>query len=65
MYRKYLNETTIHGLKYLYFPSVKALERVFWFVTILAAWIYGAWTCWEVWSQDKLINIAREVDLVL
>ena len=48
VYRKYLTESSLHGLKYFNDPTARTLERVFWVVSLAVCWIAGGWWCYEV-----------------
>ena len=48
VWRKYLSETSLHGLKYFNVPEEKALEKVFWVVSVAVCWGFGAWMSYEV-----------------
>ena len=50
IYRKYLSETSLHGLKYFNVPNEKALEKAFWVVAIAVCWACGAWWSYEVFE---------------
>ena len=48
VWRKYLSETSLHGLKYFNAPGERALEKAFWMVAVLGCWGCAGWWSYEV-----------------
>ena len=51
--RKYLEETSIHGLKYIYEKGEKPAEKVFWILAVSGGLIMAITLCYQVSTHEK------------
>ena len=61
---KYMQETTLHGLKYITETRRHSLERLFWFVIIVIAWTCGAYMIYMVMNKWKTSPVLVSFDSV-
>ena len=48
IWHKYLEETSIHGLKYMYEKGEKPIEKVFWILAVSGAALMAVMFCYVV-----------------
>ena len=54
--RKYLEETSIHGLKYIYEKNERPAEKVFWILAVSGGLIMAIVLCYQV-SNHRVLGI--------
>ncbi len=50
---RYMQDTTLHGLKYITERRRHSMERVFWLVVVAVAWIFSAYFSYKVINKWK------------
>ena len=53
MIYKFMSETSLHGLKYITETMRHSMERIFWLVTVSAAWIFAGYMIYQVESHAR------------